>query len=59
MKSENSHQNIFDLSVVLELMVENSTILTFKVIFYVKNQPNPSQFFFIEEYKQGGQLLLL
>ena len=32
-KYENGHKNIFGLSVVLELKVENSTILTFKVIF--------------------------
>ena len=30
---ENGHKNIFGLSVVLELKVENGTILTFKVIF--------------------------
>ena len=30
---ENGHKNIFGLSVVLELKVENSKILTFKVIF--------------------------
>ena len=47
------------LSVVLEFNVKNSTILTFKVIFYVKNRPNPSQFFFIGEYKKGDQLLFL
>ena len=52
-------KNIFGLSVILELKVENSKILTLKVIFYVINQPNPSQFFFIEEYKKGEQLLLL
>ena len=44
---------------ILELKVENSTILTFKVIFYVKNWRNLSDFFFIEEYKKGEQLLLL
>ena len=30
----------------LELKVENCTILIFKVIFYVKNWQNPSDFFF-------------
>ena len=30
---ENSHKTIFGLSVILELKVENSTILTFNVIF--------------------------
>ena len=30
---ENGHKNNFGLSVVLELKVENSTILTFKVLF--------------------------
>ena len=30
---ENGHKNIFGLSVALELKVENSKILTFKVIF--------------------------
>ena len=39
---ENDHENIFGLSVVLELKVKNSMILTFKVI-YVKNQPNLSE----------------
>jgi len=33
MSYENDNKNIFDLSVVLELKVENSTILIFKVIF--------------------------
>ena len=59
MDYENIHKTIFGLSVVLELKVENSTILTFKVIFYAKNWPNPSHFFFIEEYKKEEQLLLL
>ena len=51
---ENGHKNIFGLSVVLELKVKKSTILTFKVIFlcqklglilvtkYIKNQSYPN-----------------
>ena len=48
--NETGHKNIFGLSVVLELMVENSTILTFKVIFYVKNWRDLSDFFFHWSY---------
>ena len=33
MDYEKGHRNIFDLSVVLEVKVENCTILIFKVIF--------------------------
>ena len=50
---EKGHRNIYGISVVLELKVENCTILTFKVILYVKNQLNPF-YFFIEEYKKGA-----
>ena len=52
---ENGHKNNFGLSVVLELKLENSKILTFKVIFLCQKF---SIVFFIEEYKKE-QLLLL
>ena len=47
---ENGHKDIFGLSVVLELKVENSTILTFKVIFLCQKSAESFWFFFIEEY---------
>ena len=37
---KNGHENSFCFSVVLELKVKKGNILTFKVIFYVKNCPN-------------------
>jgi hypothetical protein len=57
---ENGHKNIFGLLVALELKVENSTILTFKVIFLCQKIDRILfNFFFIEEYKKGEQLLLM
>ena len=51
-------KKVFGLSVVLELQVENSTILTFKVIFLCQNRPNLSDFF-IEEHKKEEKLWFL
>ena len=56
---KNGHKNIFGFSVVLELKVENSKILTFKVIFLCQKSTESFSIFFIEEYKKGEQLLLL
>ena len=36
MDYENGHENIFGLSILLESKVENSPMLVFKVIFYIK-----------------------
>ena len=47
--------NMFVLSIVLELKVENSTILTVNV----KNQPNPSDLFSLKIIKREVQLLLI
>jgi len=50
---ENVLKNIFGLPVVLESKVDNSKILTFKVIFLSqKSTDSFSTFFFIEEYKK-------
>ena len=56
---ENGHKNIFGLSIVLELKVETAKFWLSRSFSYVKNRLNPSQLFFIEEYKKGEQLLLL
>ena len=59
MDYEKGHRNIFDLSVVLEVKVENCTILIFKVIFLCQKLAESFWFFFMEKYRKGGQLLLL
>ena len=53
-------QNIFGLSIVLELKVENSTILTFNVIFLCQKSTEAfSIFFSLKNIKEGEQLLIL
>ena len=49
---ESSHKNVLDIWMDLERKIKYSTILVFKVIFYVKNQLNCNvSDFFIEEFK--------
>ena len=48
----------FCLWIVLELRVKNSSILTFKVFFYDKDQTNPYDLFFTEEYENGMKYFL-
>ena len=49
---ENGHKNIFGLSVILELKIENSKILTFKVIFLSQKSTESFSTFFIKEYEK-------
>ena len=50
-KQGQSHKKVLGIWLDLVLKVKYSTILIFK--FYVKNQPNLYEFFFIEEFKNG------
>ena len=51
-KDQWTKKTAIKIFLVLELKVKNSTILTFSQIYYVKNWRNPSDFFFIKEYKK-------
>ena len=59
MDYENGHKNILGFLAVLELKVKNSKILTFRVIFLSQKSTKSFSIFFIAEYKNGEQLLLL
>jgi len=50
---ENGHKNVLGIWFDLVSKIKYSTILIFKVIFYIKSKTNLSDFFFIEEYKNG------
>jgi len=57
---EGSHKGVFGLSVVLELKVQNSVILTFKVIFLCQKLTESfSIFLSLMNIKKGDQLLLI
>ena len=49
---KNGHKNVFGLSIVLELKVENSTFLTFKVIFLCQKLSKSLSFFSSKNIKK-------
>ena len=56
---ENSHKKVLGVWLDLVLKVKYSKILISKPFFYVKNQTNLKDFFFIEEYKNGGLTFII
>ena len=50
--------NMFGLSIVLELKVENSTILTVNVIFLCQKSAKSFWFIFIEDYKKRSSTFI-
>ena len=55
----NDHKKVLGVWLDLVLKVKYSKILISKPFFSVKNQTNLNDFFFIEEYKNGGLTFII